>query len=97
VQEEAGASCQDQDRGNEMKMTLREAEILCLIAQGFTNTEIGHKLHVTYKTVSNHLTSIIEKTGIENRMLLAFYALKMGHVTQETIDNAIDNARGIMR
>jgi len=77
-----------------MKLTLREAEILCLLAQGFTNTEIGHKLHVTYKTVSNHLTSIIEKTGIENRTLLAFWALKAGYVSQQVIDNAIENTRG---
>jgi len=48
---------------NEMKMTLREAEILCLIAQGFTNTEIGHKLHVTYKTVSNQSHKHNRKDG----------------------------------
>lgn len=74
-----------------MKITPREAEVLALIAQGLNNTEISEKMRVSYQTTKNNITHIIQKTGIGNRTLLAFYALRMGYVTQQQIDNAIND------
>jgi DNA-binding NarL/FixJ family response regulator len=45
----------------------REREILELIAQGYTNQEIAARLHITSKTVSNHISRIFNKLQVVNR------------------------------
>ncbi|MBO9394533.1 response regulator transcription factor [Caldilinea sp.] len=45
----------------------REREILELIAQGYTNQEIAARLHITSKTVSNHISHIFNKLQVVNR------------------------------
>jgi hypothetical protein len=60
------------------------------MAQGLNNTEISQMMEVSYQTTKNNITNIIQKTGMGNRTLLAFYALKRGYVTQQQIDNAIN-------
>ena len=55
-------------------LTTREREVLDLVAEGLTNTEIGERLHIGVTTVKTHITSLMTKTGSPNRVRLALYA-----------------------
>lgn len=48
----------------------REAEIISKLITGLSNKEIGEQLHISFKTVENHLYSIYQKTGVKNRVQL---------------------------
>ncbi len=56
-------------------LTTREQEVLALVAEGLSNTEIGERLHIGVTTVKTHVTSLMAKTGSANRIRLALYAL----------------------
>ncbi|MBQ2529040.1 MAG: helix-turn-helix transcriptional regulator, partial [Treponema sp.] len=53
--------------------TKREAEILCLIMQKYSNTEIAEKLCLTKRTVENNISRIYVKTGLSTREELVRY------------------------
>jgi DNA-binding NarL/FixJ family response regulator len=55
-------------------LTTRELEVLDLVAEGLSNTEIGERLHIGVTTVKTHITSLMTKTGSPNRVRLALYA-----------------------
>jgi pimeloyl-ACP methyl ester carboxylesterase/DNA-binding CsgD family transcriptional regulator len=48
-------------------LSVREREILNLLARGSTNLEIGRELFISEKTVRNHVTNIFEKLGVRSR------------------------------
>jgi pimeloyl-ACP methyl ester carboxylesterase/DNA-binding CsgD family transcriptional regulator len=48
-------------------LTRREREILASLTQGLANKEIAHRLHISEKTVRNHLSSVYRKIGVRNR------------------------------
>jgi DNA-binding NarL/FixJ family response regulator len=54
----------------------RELEIVKLISEGLSNKEIGEKLYLTNGTVRNHISTILEKTGLEHRTQIAVQYLK---------------------
>jgi DNA-binding NarL/FixJ family response regulator len=54
----------------------RELEVIEYIAAGLSNKEIGKKLFISEGTVKNHVTSILDKTGLEHRTQIAIYYLK---------------------
>lgn len=56
----------------------RETEVLILIAQGFTNKEIGEKVHLSYRTVDVHRANIMRKLDINKVTGLVRFALKTG-------------------
>lgn len=58
----------------------REMEILELVIRGMSNREIAYHLGISYQTVKNHMTSILEKLGVEDRTQAAVYALRHGWV-----------------
>lgn len=60
--------------------SLREIEILHLIAEGMTNTEMSDQLFISKKTVEGHRQSLIEKTGAKNTAALIRYAVLNGIV-----------------
>jgi pimeloyl-ACP methyl ester carboxylesterase/DNA-binding CsgD family transcriptional regulator len=49
------------------KLTVRECDVLERIAQGLDNAQIAAHLDLSEKTVRNHITSIFDKLGVENR------------------------------
>ena len=49
------------------ELTEREREVLELIAQGSSNQEIAHRLHISPKTVSNHISNIFGKLQVADR------------------------------
>jgi DNA-binding NarL/FixJ family response regulator len=61
-------------------LTPRETEILRLIAHGMTNAEIAERLVITEGTVKNHVTSVLSKLGVEDRLQAALRARELGIV-----------------
>jgi NarL family two-component system response regulator LiaR len=62
----------------EQPLTVREVEVLKLVAQGLTNQAIGDRLSLSVRTVRNHVSSILEKLYLANRTQAALYAIKEG-------------------
>jgi DNA-binding NarL/FixJ family response regulator len=58
----------------------REVEVLKLIAIGKDNAEIAQELFISPKTVKNHISNILMKLQIENRIQAAVYAVRSGIV-----------------
>ncbi|MCP9623784.1 response regulator transcription factor [Nocardia otitidiscaviarum] len=56
-------------------LTAREREVLDLVAEGLSNTEIANRLHVGVTTVKTHVANLMAKTGADNRVRLAL----LGH------------------
>jgi two-component system, NarL family, response regulator NreC len=54
----------------------RETEVLTLIALGYTNVEIAHKLHLSARTVETHRAHIHDKLGLKTRAELVRHALR---------------------
>ncbi len=63
------------------ELTAREREVLELLAQGFNNGEIAHKLVVSDKTVRNHVSNIFNKLQVSDRAqaILRARDAGMGH------------------
>jgi DNA-binding NarL/FixJ family response regulator len=55
-------------------LTARERDVLDLVAQGLSNTEIADRLHIGVTTVKTHITSLMTKTDSPNRVRLALFA-----------------------
>jgi DNA-binding NarL/FixJ family response regulator len=58
----------------------REIQVLKLIANGKDNAQIAGELHISPKTVKNHISNILMKLQIENRIQAAVYAVRSGIV-----------------
>lgn len=58
------------------KLTLREREVLQLIAEGHTNREIAEILHISIKTVKSHRTNLMQKLDLHDRGDLIKYAIQ---------------------
>ncbi len=52
-------------------MSAREMEVVELIAEGLSNKDIGARLFISDGTVRNHISTIMEKTGLEHRTQIA--------------------------
>ena len=59
-------------------LTLREREVLKLIATGLKNRQIAHELFISIKTVETHRTNIMQKLDIHTTASLVQYAIKIG-------------------
>ncbi|MFJ3672890.1 response regulator [Streptomyces sp. NPDC090106] len=59
-------------------LTGRETEVLVLIADGLSNTEIARKLHVSTATVKTHINNMFAKTGLKDRAQAVRYAYAKG-------------------
>ena len=62
------------------ELSEREIEVLKLIANGKDNAEIARELVISPKTVKNHISNILMKLQIENRIQAAVYAVRSGIV-----------------
>ncbi len=58
------------------ELSKREIEVLFLVSQGKSNREIARALVLSEKTVRNHVSSLLNKLGLNNRIELATYAVK---------------------
>ena len=62
------------------ELSEREIQVLKLIANGKDNGQIAADLHISPKTVKNHISNILMKLQIENRIQAAVYAVRSGIV-----------------
>lgn len=58
------------------ELSPRELDVVRLIAEGLSNRQIAERLYLSNGTVRNHISAILEKTGLEHRTQLAVMWLK---------------------
>ena len=61
-------------------LTVREREILRLLASGYSNAEIATALRIAVGTVKNHISSILSKMGVRDRTRAVLKALDCGYI-----------------
>lgn len=59
-----------------INLSLREQEIITLIAEGMTNTVIAERLFLSPHTVNTHRKNIMQKLGVKNTASIVMYAVK---------------------
>jgi DNA-binding CsgD family transcriptional regulator len=64
-------------------LSAREIEVLRLVAAGRSNGEIGDELFITRKTAGVHVTHILDKLGVSNRVEAAMAAARLGLLEAE--------------
>ena len=60
----------------------RELDVLRLVVAGHDNSEIGRRLHLSASTIKHHVSSTLEKLGVENRLQAAVMAVRLGLVDE---------------
>jgi DNA-binding NarL/FixJ family response regulator len=73
-------------------LTGREREVLHLLVQGNTNSEIGKRLFISPRTVEVHRASLIRKLGLKRSVDLILYAVRRGIVSLQGIERATGQA-----
>ncbi|HWC27577.1 MAG TPA: response regulator transcription factor [Solirubrobacteraceae bacterium] len=69
---------EDDSTGPVEPLTLREREVLKLIAEAYTNKAIGETLHLSEKTVESHRANLMRKLEMRDRVELVRYAIRRG-------------------
>ena len=64
-------------------LTPREVDVLALVIAGCENSEIGKRLHLSASTVKHHVSNILEKLGVDNRIQAAVLGVRLGLVQDE--------------
>jgi DNA-binding NarL/FixJ family response regulator len=67
----------------ERGITVREYEVLGLVAQRLGNREISRRLFLSSRTVEKHVANLLAKTGLTDRIQLAGFA---ANVTDPSVD-----------
>ncbi|MGW8954715.1 response regulator [Streptomyces sp. NPDC055709] len=67
------------------EFTAREREVLELLAGGLTNTEIGKRLYIATTTVKDHVSILLGKLGVSNRVQAAVRAHQQGLINDVTV------------
>ena len=61
-----------------LDLSVREREVLVLVADGCDNAEIAGRLYVSPSTVKNHVSRLLDKLGVDNRVQAATFAMRQG-------------------
>lgn len=69
------------DNDETIPLTLREKEVLRLVAEGLTNFEIAKQLYLSDKTVKSHVSNILAKLHLPDRTQAAVFAYRHGLTT----------------
>jgi NarL family two-component system response regulator LiaR len=65
-------------------LTPRELEVLTLVAQGLSNREVAERLAISERTARTHVSNILSKLHLANRLQATLYALQEGLVDSQT-------------
>ncbi|MCX4784958.1 MULTISPECIES: response regulator [unclassified Streptomyces] len=76
-EEESGTGPEEDDALS--GLSPREKDVLALIGEGLTNSQIGKRLYLSEKTVKNHISRLLAKLGVERRIQAAVIA---AHATE---------------
>ena len=63
-----------------LPLSAREIEVLDCVSHGMSNKEIADELYVTEQTVKNHMTSVLKKLDVNDRVQAVLYAVKNGWI-----------------
>jgi DNA-binding CsgD family transcriptional regulator len=74
----AARSAAEEDPGADLGLTDRETEVIRLVAAGRSNQQIADALFITRKTASVHVSNILAKLGVANRVEAAAVAQRLG-------------------
>ena len=69
-------------------LTDRESDVLRLLAQGKANKEIAAELIIGEKTVKTHVSNILSKLGVSSRTQAALYAVRLGLVSADELNQS---------
>lgn len=67
-------------------LSMRELEIVELVVTGLSNHKIAQKLEISKRTVDNHISNILKKTGTGNRVELVRWSLQWGKVCIDNVN-----------
>lgn len=70
-------------------LTDREREVLALLADGLSNTAIGQRLFIGTTTVKDHVSALLVKLGVANRVQAAVHAHRLGLVPADPVAGGI--------
>ncbi|MGW6501822.1 response regulator [Nonomuraea angiospora] len=70
-------------RGHGLELTIRETEVLRLVALGRTNAEIAGELRIAAGTVKIHVSRVLTKIGVRTRVQAAIHAYRSGLVSSD--------------
>ncbi|MBV9514184.1 MAG: response regulator transcription factor, partial [Mycobacteriaceae bacterium] len=76
------AAAHEPDELERLGLTAREVEVLRLVADGLSNTQIAEQLVISRKTASVHVSNILAKLGVATRVEAAALAHRRGLVRE---------------
>jgi NarL family two-component system response regulator LiaR len=82
-----GMSGAESTKRSTADLSEREIEVLRLLAQGKTDQEIAKQLVLTDVTIRTHISRILSKLGLKNRVQAALYSIRSGLVSLEDTDD----------
>jgi two-component system response regulator NreC len=76
-----GRSSQGNEKASLDGLTSREQEVLSLLAEGYSNDEIGESLQISKHTVARHRENLMRKLELHSKSELVKYAIRKGLIT----------------
>lgn len=76
-----GRSSQENEKASLDGLTTREQEVLSLLAEGYSNDEIGETLQISKHTVARHRENLMRKLELHSKSELVKYAIRKGLIT----------------